>query len=85
MVSSLYLRCISGDPEPFRDKMRAGLASALVFLLTITILTPFVLIAWVPDQADKIHEHLSVVFTPLVALVASAVAYYFAARTSDRN
>jgi len=73
------------DPAPFRDKMRAVLAGALVALLGLTILAPFVVILWKPDRAPAIHEHLALVFTPLVALVASAVGYYFATRNTEQN
>jgi hypothetical protein len=72
------------DPAPFRDKMRAFLALALVGLLGLTVFLPFLIIWWTPDRANAVHEHLGLVFTPLVALVGSAVGYYFAARTSDR-
>jgi hypothetical protein len=71
------------DPAPFRDKMRARLAIVLVAILAATILIPFLVIAWMPERAQAVHDHLGLVFTPLVALVASAVGYYFAARNTD--
>jgi hypothetical protein len=74
------------DPAPFRDKMRAWLALALVGLLALTTLVPFCVIirnSKPEDRAMAVHDHLGMVFTPLVALVASAVGYYFATRNSD--
>jgi hypothetical protein len=62
--------------------MRAWLAIALVAILALTIVLPFVVIAFVPTRAPALHDHLAFIFTPLVALVASAVGYYFGARTS---
>ena len=62
---------------------RRQLASVLVAILAATILIPFLVIAWMPERAQAVHDHLGLVFTPLVALVASAVGYYFATRNTD--
>jgi hypothetical protein len=69
------------DLEAERQEMFSMIA--LVAILALTILLPFLVIAFAPERAQALHDHLALIFTPLVALVASAVGYYFGARTSN--
>jgi hypothetical protein len=65
------------------DKTAAWLAGALVGILAATVVFSFGVVATHPDRAQAIHDLLGIVFTPLVALVGSAVGYYFAARKNN--
>jgi hypothetical protein len=72
------------DPEPARERLRGALAAILLVLLAAVIG-----LAWLALWADiatepEIKDLLSVMLTPVVALVGSALGFYFGGKSATR-
>lgn len=72
------------DPEPAREKLRGYIAGGLVLLLA-----GIVAAAWLALWSDvatepEIKDLLGVVMTPVVALVGSALGFYFGGKSSAK-
>lgn len=65
------------DPEPRRETVRLILAGALVALVVIEVLAGFIALM-VGTSIDDLRVLLQIVFSPSVALAASATGFYFA-------
>jgi hypothetical protein len=65
------------DPGPAREAVRGAIALALIVILAIIVILPLVLLWIHPERANDIHDLLSFLFTPVVALVGSATGFYF--------
>lgn len=65
-----------------RDRVRWQLAKYLILLLAGTVFLTFALLAtskWTGVQSNEIRGVFDLMFTALVALVGSAVGFYFGA------
>lgn len=69
------------DPEPGREKVRAGLAAALLAVLTVTVVLAFALLAFGALTQDETKSLLDPIFPSLVALTGSAIGFYFGGKT----
>ena len=71
------------NPEPARERMRGRLAAAVVALLAGTILFSFVLVWLDKITVDEARTLLETTIPAEVALVGSAIGFYFGGR--DRS
>lgn len=66
------------DPSKDRENMRGTIAIVLISILASEIGASFVFIWIHPDRSKDLHDLLTVVFGPLIALVGAATGYYYA-------
>jgi len=72
------------DPELSRDKVRGWLALALVVLLVAVIVAAWVTL-WVGVVNEpEIKDLLGVLLPPVVALVGSALGFYFGGKPTGK-
>ena len=72
------------DPEPRRERMRGYLASALVVILA-TIAVAAWLSLWLGLATEpEVKDLLGVMLPPVVALVGSAIGFYFGGKQTTR-
>jgi hypothetical protein len=65
------------DPEPRRERMRGALASGLVLILAAVAAAAWITIwARLATEAE-VKDLLGVMLPPVVALVGSAIGFYF--------
>ena len=73
---------------PITDRVRRALAIGLVIVLTSTILGPFGLLVYIARGLEPAmrwtaeKEWLTVIFGPLVTLVATVLGYYFGSKSN---
>lgn len=66
------------DPTKDRELMRGVIALSLVVLLVLIVLAPIGVVIWVPSVPfETIKSMLELILSPVVALVGSAVGFYF--------
>ena len=66
-----------------REKVRAGLAGSLLFILLVTIGLAFGLLAGGALNQAEIESLLDPIFPALVALTGSAIGFYFGGKLRD--
>lgn len=72
------------DPEPNRDKVRGYLAGGLVALLVAVVVAAWVTL-WVGAVTEpEIKDILGVILSPVVALVGSALGFYFGGKPTGK-
>jgi hypothetical protein len=69
---------------PYTDRVRGRIAERLIWLLCGVVLFAFASLWRIepPPAAADLKELLTVLFGPLVALVAAAVGYYFGGKAT---
>lgn len=72
------------DPEPSREKLRGILAGSLVAILAAVIAAAWWTIWQRFATPEEVKDFLAVVLSPVVALVGSAIGFYFGGKTSAR-
>lgn len=72
------------DPEPGREKLRGYLATGLVLLLAGVIGAAWLTLWLGISSAPEIKDLLGVLLPPVVALVGSAVGFYFGGKASAK-
>lgn len=72
------------DPEPAREKLRGYLASGLVIMLGLVIGAAWLTLWFRVAPEPEIKDLLGVVLTPVVALVGSALGFYFGGKSTAR-
>ena len=71
------------DPAKARESIRGWIALSLIAMLG-AVLGASLLIIWVhPDRSKDLHDLLTLIFAPLIALVGSATGYYFGSQASQ--
>jgi len=70
------------DPEPGREKLRGYLAGGLVVLLAGVIAAAWVTLWLRIAPSSEVKDLLGIMLTPVVALVGSAVGFYFGGKAS---
>lgn len=76
--------------EPFniakeQEKVRGTIAQALVVMLAIIILLAFIsLWAYSASFAD-LEKLMTIIFGPVIALVGTAIGYYFGGKTANNG
>jgi hypothetical protein len=76
---------IKYDPAPQRESVRGRIALFLIILMAATILGSFAILWFHPDRDKELHELLSLIFGPLVALVGAATGYYFGSQAATKS
>lgn len=69
------------DPTKDRETARKTIALTLIWTLIGVLVAAFACVAFAMGSPDLLMKLLTLVFTPLVALVGSAVGFYFGAQT----
>ena len=72
------------DPEPDRDRVRGWLALALVVLLIAVILAAWATLWTGVVTEPEIKDLLGVILPPVVALVGSALGFYFGGKPTGK-
>lgn len=72
------------DPEPNRDKVRGYLALSLVVLLVAVIIAGWVTLWTGVVKEPEIKDLLGVILPPVVALVGSALGFYFGGKPTGK-
>ncbi len=69
---------------PYTDRVRGRIAERLIWLLTGVVVLAFASLWRIEPApgAGELKELLTVLFGPLVALVAAAVGYYFGGKAA---
>lgn len=70
------------NPEPHREVMRSTLAITLVLLLAMLIGLASYALIWGKIPIADIKSFLELIFTPLVALVGSAIGFYYGGKNA---
>lgn len=73
----------SYDHRRAREWVRGGLAIALMTALLVVVAGSGWFFIWHADEVDLLQKYLSVVMTPLVALVGALTGFYFGEKASD--
>jgi hypothetical protein len=71
------------DPSRAREWMRGGIAGALLAILAVTVLLPWLVVAKKWLEVDDLESLLSTILTPLVGLVGAVTGFYFGERSSS--
>ena len=71
------------DPMKTRESIRGWIALSLIAMLAVVVVASLALVWIHPDRSKELHELLSLVFGPLIALVGSATGYYFGSQASQ--
>jgi hypothetical protein len=72
------------DPEPNRDKVRGYLAIALVVLLVGVLVAAWASLWSGLVTEPEVKDLLSVMLPPVVALVGSALGFYFGGKPTGK-
>jgi heme A synthase len=72
------------NPEPNRDRVRGWLALALVVLLVAVIVAAWVTLWAGAVSEPEIKDLLGVLLPPVVALVGSALGFYFGGKSTGK-
>jgi len=72
------------DPEPNRDKVRGYLAGGLVILLVAVIVAAWLTFIYTNETEADIKDLLGVILPPVVALVGSALGFYFGGKPTGK-
>ena len=72
------------DPEPARDRLRGWLAVALLAMLAVVVAAAWVSLWWSLATEAEIKDLLGVILPPIVALVGSAIGFYFGGKPATK-
>jgi hypothetical protein len=72
------------DPEPSRDKVRGYLAVALIVLLAAVVVAAWASIWFGLVTEPEVKDLLGVMLPPVVALVGSALGFYFGGKSTTK-
>ena len=68
-----------------QEKVRGQIAQALVAMLAVIILLAF-LSLWVYSSTfSDLEKLMTIIFGPVIALVGTAIGYYFGGKTATRD
>lgn len=73
-------KLVNYDPARDREHMRGVIALALLVVLSLLPLGVFLLLSWGKVTPAEAKDLLTVLFPPLVSLVAAATAFYYASQ-----
>lgn len=69
------------DPAKTREWTRVFLAGTLVFILAIVVIAPLIMLGGKCVTIADLKELLTILVSPVVALVGAAVGFYFGERS----
>jgi hypothetical protein len=72
------------DPEPNRDRVRGYLAAGLVALLVAVVVAGWVTLWAGVVTEPEVKDLLGVILPPVVALVGSALGFYFGGKPTGK-
>lgn len=73
------------ETSPGLETTRAQIARALVALLAVVILFSFLTLWMAQPSGADLRELLTIIFSPLIALVSGAVGFYFGKRSDEQG
>ena len=68
-----------------QEKVRGLVAQALIVLLAVIILFAFITLWTYSSTFDDLEKLLTIVFGPVIALVGTAIGYYFGGKTAQNE
>jgi hypothetical protein len=76
--------------EPFniakeQEKVRGVIAQALIVLLAVIILFAFISLWTFSSGFPDLEKLMTIVFGPVIALVGTAIGYYFGGKTTQNG
>ncbi len=71
-------------PDQARGTKRGQIAIGLILLLAATIVASFVLLWKHPEYHEELHQLLTLIFSPLKALVGTVTGYYFSSQSANK-